>query len=1236
MNQFFRTRLKQAIDYLQSIYDRQTEILVENPPYSALSPTNQAEGTTEYRQALDWALKNRKNEDIKNIALTGPYGSGKSSILKTYINTNKDKSLHFLPISLATFKEEEVVEESSEGTEKKKEGGKNGNTKSGDTDKNDLLRLIELSILQQIFYHEEDRKIPDSRFRKIKNFSRKELWITTGLLMLVIISLTHLIYPTLIETQFKLKASIPKTDAMHWVALVCVLVGAAALIYKSIRLMSSVKISKLNFQNAEINIGDHISKSILNHHLDEILYFFQVTPYNVVVIEDLDRFRQTDIFTKLREINLLVNNSAKIKKDVVFIYAVRDDMFKEDNERTKFFDFIIPVIPVINPSNSSQKLLDKKEKWKFNISENLIDSLSMFIDDMRLLHNITNEYYLYHQKLNKTLTQDKLLAIIVYKNLFPNDFTDLSHSKGKLYMAITDKNIYITQETEKVQEQIKAYKSEIKELEQIKIKDVIELRYSYLLHIVETMIGFNHFSKDGGKVSIKDMASDENFNALRTGKAEYDGAQYYNNNVTKKVALDFKAIEDKVDKSKSYEQRKKQIDDINNNRIDSLKKQISESEKTISQLRNLKVRELLEKGNIEINLAHEKQKKIVNILLRDGFIDEDYLDYVSIFYEGSITKEDNQFLLNIKSRINTPFNHKLARIENLLKKINLLDFDKHYVFNSNLMDFILAKPAYIEHQSSMLTKLADRSTESLAFINDFLNNGKNIDLFIKELVKKWPGIWEFIDQKSLYDEERKTKYFKFLIEFADLTDLQSMYQSEAFKNTVLAKKDFLSIIPDSKRLEQIIEELKIKFTDLTIDYSPESLLDFIYLNNFYKINPVMLKLILAQRKGLSENDFNTQNYYAISKSHCVLMAHYINDNLDEYISDVYLELPDNNQEHEEELLKLLNSDQLSEEIKARIIKQVLTRISDLSKISDVNVKLETIEQNKVVPTWNNVFDYYQADGSTGINFLETITNDDSNLKVLAAAKIPKDEDPEIKTYRPFIHKILSHNAFTDIVYNELLDSVPYRYPNLDFSDMNQEKVAGLIDKHILSFNVANYDQLKETKAPLHLAFLKMHKAAYIADLEPFKVDGDDLLNLLQSEKFTSSEKNILTERADETIIISSGPLLQKIGELILRDNSFRVSPAILQSILVTNSLSVEQRVRIFAWKHEQITPPFTDFLNALHEPYSEITINGKRPMLSPTEYNQKLADVLQSRGYISSYDISEKGIRIATFTKEQE
>ena len=118
----------------------------------------------------------------------------------------------------------------------------------------------------------------------------------------------------------------------------------------------------------------------------------------------------------------------------------------------------------LNLSKSSQKLLERKELLECGVSENLIDTISLFIDDMRLLHNIVNEFYLYHQKLNKGLNQDRLLAIVIYKNMFPKDFTLLSKDEGDIYQAINNKQQYISVEIVKLDEKVKASKEEIKSL----------------------------------------------------------------------------------------------------------------------------------------------------------------------------------------------------------------------------------------------------------------------------------------------------------------------------------------------------------------------------------------------------------------------------------------------------------------------------------------------------------------------------------------------------------------------------------------------------------------------------------------------------------------------------------------------------------------------------------------------------------------------------------------------------
>ena len=60
-------------------------------------------------------------------------------------------------------------------------------------------------------------------------------------------------------------------------------------------------------------------------------------------------FKSTTIFSKLRELNhILNNNSNKKNKSIKFIYMIRDDIFSK-YERTKFFDFIVPIVPVLGP-----------------------------------------------------------------------------------------------------------------------------------------------------------------------------------------------------------------------------------------------------------------------------------------------------------------------------------------------------------------------------------------------------------------------------------------------------------------------------------------------------------------------------------------------------------------------------------------------------------------------------------------------------------------------------------------------------------------------------------------------------------------------------------------------------------------------------------------------------------------------------------------------------------------------
>ena len=151
----------------------------------------------------------------------------------------------------------------------------------------------------------------------------------------------------------------------------------------------------------------------------------------------------------MRELCQLVNESKIVGRHIVFLYAIKDDVFV-DEARTKFFDYISTVIPVINSSNSKAKLKEALKDRGFDdneIPDEDLSEIAFFIQDMRILTNIANEYSQYRCKLynhdKNYLSRTKLLAMIVYKNYFPKDYAQLHKRDGLVYSCLTSKNKFI-------------------------------------------------------------------------------------------------------------------------------------------------------------------------------------------------------------------------------------------------------------------------------------------------------------------------------------------------------------------------------------------------------------------------------------------------------------------------------------------------------------------------------------------------------------------------------------------------------------------------------------------------------------------------------------------------------------------------------------------------------------------------------------------------------------------------
>lgn len=419
----------------------------------------------ELNEVIEEALK---KGEIKNIALTGPFGSGKSSILLTL--RKNFGNYEYLPISLATLKadeEENPPQKTDEEIEK-------------------LNRRIEYSILQQLIYREKTSTVQNSRFKRI-------IHIDEGTLRKISLNAILFFISFLIAFEPKWLRVESICNALNWgdyniifdsIAILYMLTILCFVVKHFVQSYGNSKLNKLNLKDGVIEIKEETS--IFNNHLDEILYFFQVTKYNVVIIEDLDRFGSPDIFLKLRELNQLLNESKIVGRNIVFVYAVKDDIFLNE-ERTKFFDYITTVIPVINPSNSKDIL--KTALRDRGLEDNVIKDgdlrdMAFFIQDMRILTNIANEFQQYREKLctgnNQKLNLTKLLAMIVYKNYYPKDFAMLHRREGKVYNCIKEKPNFAKGALDEIAKKEETLENEYQAFLKTKHLKESELRLIYL------------------------------------------------------------------------------------------------------------------------------------------------------------------------------------------------------------------------------------------------------------------------------------------------------------------------------------------------------------------------------------------------------------------------------------------------------------------------------------------------------------------------------------------------------------------------------------------------------------------------------------------------------------------------------------------------------------------------------------------------------------------------------------
>ena len=1012
----------------------------------------------QYRSVLNLARK-LEEKDILNIALTGPYGAGKSSILRSL---KKDYPKYkYLSISLATLK--------SPLDDKKNE-----------IDIDTMNNRIEYSILQQLIYKEKQETLYNSRLKRIYHKSTWAQYALSFAIIFYAVALIIVFEPSFLKVEWICnRLSNPVLNKWSDIfALSYIFIATIIFAQKTIKSLSNSKLNKLNLKNGEIELKENKEDtSVFNKHMDEIVYFFEVTNYNVVIIEDLDRFNNTDIFLKLQEVNQLLNQSNSVGRKVTFIYAVKDDMFF-DEERTKFFDYITTVIPIINSSNSADKLKEELEIKGFSdLNVEVIESLAFFIDDMRLLKNIVNEYAQYREKLDEKLDQNKLLAMIVYKNYYPKDFADLHKGKGVLYDCLHKKSELLIERNRQIDERIGVITKKLQSLEATHAMQEKELRLIYIEGYrkkLSKQYKSNVFSffVENNFIPLEDIAENETlFNSLISQPSiryqYFKGCQintYYGHvrscydTSEDSCNVQFSQIEEIVNSDFTYHER-----------LEALRegeKKYREQIKILELSRNnhyaTPIHELLLDIDMQTHkiFSELKVSKMLEAFLKEGLINEDYFDYISFFFGKSINKHDHDFILELKLRHSLPYDYHIDKIELCVKNIPDKCYNDVSILNIQVVDCI-CQHLEEETNNSKLHSIAQvvKNNKKWDFLIDFYKSVEDSSPLFNHLGSIVDGLWKiFVKQNS--DE-----LFEAWLRFLELN-----YSTKESRNWLNKHFAFISHRVDLigfDIVKQTVSNGKLIFTD--IDAESGCLLEYVVENEAYMLTPenVVCAFVYYRNERMEAlNNYPLNVTILRSCESAKPVSDYIDERFDDALNNVFI-TDAAKQESVKIILEIINSEDITEETKRKYLSGQHNRVS-LSYVNNTQWE-SAIEVDIVTPAWPEIYAFYESQNNVmiaslrifitkHIDELTDISELDDTQKELLANSALLTSDFEMSVYDKLI-KIFDGVTFKDANINSVdnahfksllcADMLPYStYYTTTIRDNHSDVLPYYVDKYL--------------------------------------------------------------------------------------------------------------------------------------------------------------------------------------------
>lgn len=1176
--------------------------------FKKMTPTNAADLSV-YKEAIDYVFD---NDDIRNIAISGAYSSGKSSILESYKKQNPN--FKFMHISLAHFKTVDGADSEVKDT------------------------TLEGKILNQLMHQIPADKIKQTNFNVKKTSSFKRNIFSVVLLMILIVLGSYIKFFNLWSTYItSLKDSwikdifINTTNSSLLLISGIIITGILSYgIYKLIEIQNNKNIfRKIRLQGSEIEIFQEKEDSYFDKYLNEVLYLFENTNVGSIVFEDIDRFDGDVIFERLREINMLINirRYNEDNSPLRFFYLIRDDIFIS-KDRTKFFEFIIPIIPVLDSSNSCDKVNEifKDSHICYKFDDNFLQGLSLYIDDMRLLINIYNEFTIYFNKLNTIeLDCNKMLSIIVYKNLFPRDFNQLQLNQGFVCSLFNNRYKFIEDEINLIQDKINEKREKIDQIKKEFLITIDELTLVYDSKRTSNYYGLDPLTEELNKELMrrKEVIESSREDLILKTVNEIDSLNIEKNNINRKCLKEI----------------------ITRENIDSI----------------FKIETVNGIGK-EINFNDIRSSEyfdLLKYLIRNGYIDETYNDYMTYFYENNITRGDKMFLRSIVDKRAKEYEYKLLRVDLIIKRLKSSDFKQEEVLNFDLFKYLLENDEWCEFKKILITQL--KMKNNYKFIVEYSDAGYEADLMMRELNIIWTEfLYNAINEFDISKKNLDNYLYSSICNNEIETLVQANIDESISEYISFSHKFLLFNYCEKNKIINIFKALNVSFEKLYYEKDYVELFKSIYKESLYKLNFENISIILNNIFNIIDDSFiKHKNYTLIRKNETSSLNKYINKNMEVYLTEVVNNCSELINDDEECAIELLNNQSLTFETKHKYLGFLVTLIKEIEKIHDKNLYEILIKKKKVAYSEINILEYYKEKGLDEclIKFIN------ENNQEIIFSQYKSVIDPGVA--EKFWDDLILCNELIDIKYKEIVSSFWFEYDRFDIKGIDLSKVNILIDNSIINMTNYNLEFIREEYVGNKMNFIKNNIEEYsniicednirideINEIIMWNVSDEVIIKVLSS---TSEEISVISKKIETKVlsyILENNIMLKELNDILncyknyendikviiekivcnninyIGESSIEIPFVLLEKLLEYNNISDDIKIDVFItqvkyFNVDKVKKCF-NYLNL--DGYCKVFEGRTRPKFVIDSNSEKILSSLKNKGFINQFYEDEKNL----------